>query len=214
MIRVNLLPQKKKAERVALEPSTSQRWLLVVLGVLLLEIIGLVLFHQTKVGELEAEQRKNDELSGQIGTIRQLVTQHQQVKKELEGLRAREQAIAKLEAARTGPTAALLELSQLLTPGKGPTVDADMISKIQKDPLRAYNTGWDTRRVWLVSFKETNRTVQVEGLARDSQDVSELALRLRASSYFYDVRLLPGRKDASAKDTGMVTFGMELKVRY
>lgn len=214
MIRVNLLPQKKKAERIALEPSTSQRWLLVVLGILLLEIIGLVLFHQTKVGELEAEDRKNAELTGQIGTIRQLVTQHEQVKKELEGLRAREQAIAKLEAARTGPTAALLELSQLLTPGKGPTVDADMISKIQKDPLRAYNTGWDTRRVWLVSFKETNRTVQVEGLARDSQDVSELALRLRASSYFYDVRLLPGRKDAGAKDSGMVAFGMELKVRY
>ncbi len=213
MIRVNLLPQKKKAERIALEPSSSQRWLLVVLGVLLFEVIGLVLFHQTKVGELEVEQRKNAELTGQIGTIRQLVTQHQQVKVELEALRAREQAIAKLEAARTGPTAAMLELSQLLTPGKGPTVDADMISRIQKDPLRAYNTGWDTRRVWLVSFKETNRTVQVEGLARDSQDVSELALRLRASSYFYDVRLLPGRKD-SAQETGMVAFGMEMKVRY
>jgi len=213
VIRVNLLPQKKKAERIALEPSSSQRWLLVVLGVLLFEVIGLVLFHQTKVGELEVEQRKNAELTGQIGTIRQLVTQHQQVKVELEALRAREQAIAKLEAARTGPTAAMLELSQLLTPGKGPTVDADMISRIQKDPLRAYNTGWDTRRVWLVSFKETNRTVQVEGLARDSQDVSELALRLRASSYFYDVRLLPGRKD-SAQETGMVAFGMEMKVRY
>jgi len=213
VIRVNLLPQKKKAERIALEPSSSQRWLLVVLGVLLFEVIGLVLFHQTKVGELEVEQSKNAELTGQIGTIRQLVTQHQQVKVELEALRAREQAIAKLEAARTGPTAAMLELSQLLTPGKGPTVDADMISRIQKDPLRAYNTGWDTRRVWLVSFKETNRTVQVEGLARDSQDVSELALRLRASSYFYDVRLLPGRKD-SAQETGMVAFGMEMKVRY
>jgi type IV pilus assembly protein PilN len=213
VIRVNLLPQKKKAERIALEPSSSQRWLLVVLGVLLFEVIGLVLFHQTKVGELEVQQRKNAELSGQIGSIRQLVTQHEQVKRELEVLRAREGAIAKLEAARTGPTAALLELSQLLTPGKGPTVDADMISKIQKDPLKAYNTGWDTRRVWLVSFKETNRVVQVEGLARDSQDVSELALRLRASSYFYDVRLLPGKKD-TAKETGMVAFGMELKVRY
>lgn len=213
MIRVNLLPQKKKAERIALEPSSSQRWLLVVLGVLLFEVIGLVLFHQTKVGELEVQERKNAELTGQIGSIRQLVTQHEQVKKELEVLRAREQAIAKLEAARTGPTAALLELSQLLTPGKGPTVDADMISKIQKDPLKAYNTGWDTHRVWLVSFKETNRVVQVEGLARDSQDVSELALRLRASSYFYDVRLLPGKKD-TAKETGMVAFGMELKVRY
>ncbi len=213
LIRVNLLPQKKRAERVATEPSSGGRWLLVVLGVLLFEVVGLVLFHQTKVAEFEAQQRKNGELSGQISSIRQLVTQHEQVKKELEGLRAREQAIARLEAARAGPTAALLELSQLLTAGKGPTVDQDRVSQMQRDPLKAYNTGWDARRVWLLTFKETNRVVQVEGLARDSQDVSEFALRLRASSYFYDVRLLPGKKE-STKETGMVAFGMELKVRY
>lgn len=213
MIRVNLLPQKKKAERIAIEPSASQRWLLVVLGVLLFEVIGLVLFHQTKAGDLDAQKRKNGELQGQIGSIKQLVTQHDQVKKELTLLRAREEAIGKLEGARTGPTAALLELGQILTPGKGPTVDPDRLADMQKNPLKMYNTGWDSRRVWISNYKESDRTVQMEGLARDSTDVSEFALRLKASSYFYDVRLLPGRKDVG-KDSGMVAFGIEMKVRY
>jgi type IV pilus assembly protein PilN len=135
------------------------------------------------------------------------------VKADLELLRAREDAISKLEKARTGPTAAMLELSRLLTPGKGPTVDPDRYqAQIQKNPLSAINPAWDARRVWIKSFRENGRLVEIEGLARDSTDVSELALRLKASSYFYDVRLLPGGKKAD--EAAMVGFGMQLKVRY
>lgn len=219
MIRVNLLPQKKRAERAApVEPSSSQRWLLVVLGLVLLEVIAFVWFHQTKVKELEKQKQANAALGADIADIRQLVTQHEQVKSDLVGLKAREDAIKTLENARTGPTAALLELSRLLTPGKGPTIDADRYQQQQqKNPLSAINPGWDARRLWLMSFKEKGRLVEIQGLARDSTDVSELALRLKASSYFWDVRLLPGRKEDSRngdETTNMVSFGMQLKVRY
>ena len=44
MIRINLLPQKKRAERV----QGSQLWLLVLLGVLLAEGGGLLVFHGFK----------------------------------------------------------------------------------------------------------------------------------------------------------------------
>ena len=222
MIRVNLLPQKKRAERsVAVESSGGQRWLLAVLGVVLLEIVALFVFHQTKEKVLDAQTAKNRELEGQISTIQQLVVQHEQVKKDLAALKDREQAIQKLENARSGPTAAMLELSRLLTAGKGPTVDPDRFQMQQKNnPLPAINPGWDPHRLWLTNFKEKGRTVEVTGFARDSTDVSELAYRLKASSYFYDVKLLPGKKDLSqgsgsgAEQVAVVSFGMQLKVRY
>jgi type IV pilus assembly protein PilN len=66
----------------------------------------------------------------------------------------------------------------------------------------------------LTSFKESERSVLLEGYARDSTDVSELAYRLKASSYFYDVKLRPGKKDDKNADSSMVSFGLELKVRY
>lgn len=219
MIRVNLLPQKKRAERVASAPSsTSQRWILVVLGLVLLEAIAFVWFHQTKVKELDEQRAKNRALEANITNIRQLVQQHETVKKDLLVLKAREDSIQKLEKARTGPTAAMLELSRLLTPGKGPTVDPDRYAKkLQENPLSAVNPSWDARRIWIESFKEKGRVVEITGLARDSQDVSELALRLGHSSYFYDVRLLPGSKKGGPQtdaDASMVNFGMQLKVRY
>ncbi len=218
MIRVNLLPQKKKADRAAVsEPSSGQRWILVVLAVVLLEVIGLIVFHQRKVADLEAQTKKNSEAEAGIQSIQATVQQHQQVKQDLEVLRAREGAIQKLEQARSGPTAALLELSKLLSPGKLPTIDPDRYLALQKqNPLQTINNAWDSRRLWLVSFQEKSRVVQIEGFARDSTDVSELAYRLKASSYFYDVKLLSGKKDEKQTDdgVGMVSFGMQLKVRY
>ena len=57
--------------------------------------------------------------------------------------------------------------------------------------------------------------VKIEGLARDGSDVSELSQRLRLSIYFYDVTLLPGKKD-NDKDSKLelVTFALQMNVRY
>ncbi len=220
MIRVNLLPQKKKPERARLQLSAPSvggtKWLLVVLGVVVLEAIGLIIFHNSKLNELAAQNQKNNQIKGQIQNIQQIVTQHEAVKKDLAELRAREDAITQLQAGRTGPTAALLELAQVLTPGKGPTADPEFIKKLQKDnPLEIYNINWDAHRLWLTKYTEESRTVKLDGFARDSQDVSEIANRLKISAYFYDVKLLPGKKDkATLDDAGLVSFGVEMKVRY
>jgi type IV pilus assembly protein PilN len=50
-------------------------------------------------------------------------------------------------------------------------------------------------------------------MARDGEDVAELAKRMNLSSYFHEVRLLP----ASHKKSGgltLVSFQLEAKVRY
>lgn len=214
MIRVNLLPQKRGARTAA--PQQSQRWLLIVAGVLVLEVIALFLFYQKKREELAEQKAKNARIQGQITDINKLVANHEEIKKALVQLRAREDAIAKLQAARSGPTAVLLELAQLLTPGKGPTTDADRLATLRREnPNLVYFPGWDSRRLWLSSYVESDRTVRVEGLARDGNDVAELAQRLKLSSYFYDVTLLPGKKEPEKNaKLEVVNFALQLKVRY
>jgi type IV pilus assembly protein PilN len=205
MIRVNLLPQKKRAlGRSGTQP--SQKWLVALLIGVLLEMAGLFFFHQRKLDELAQQEQKNKELTAKI----------EEIKKELTVLRAREDAIAKLQTARSGPTAVLLEVAQLLTPGKGPTADPDHLAQLRRDnPNLVFNPGWDARRVWITSYIEQDRTVKIEGEARDGNDVSEFAQRLKLSTYFYDVQLLPGKK-GEAKDAKLeiVNFALQLKVRY
>jgi len=213
LIRINLLPQKRKrAER----GESSQLWLAVVMVLLLAEVAGLFVFHGFKNEELADQERKNAALQSQIDQSKKSVANHAQVKEKLAQLRAREQAIAKLQSARSGPTAVLLELARILTPGRGPSVDPDRLAQLRRDnPLAVFNPTWDARRLWLVRFVEEQRKVRLEGLARDGEDVSELARRMNLSSYFSEVKLLPAKRQTDQK-TGveLVNFSLEAKVKY
>ncbi len=211
MIRVNLLPHA--AERRS-APESSQTWLLLVMGVVVVEIAALFFFHQTKEDELATIQGQVQKLNNQIANIQALVKDHKKVKEALVVLRAREDAIAKLQTDRKGPTAVLLELSKVLTRGKGPTADPRKLEEQrQNNPLAIYDVSWDPRRVWLTRYDEaeTKRKLSLLGVARDANDVTELAQRLRLSRYFDDVRLEPGDKDPA---TDLVKFGLKMKVKY
>jgi type IV pilus assembly protein PilN len=206
MIRINLLAQKKRAER----SDGSQLWLVVVMVVVLAEVAALFVLHSFKGEELSDQQRKNAELTSQIEQAKKNVANHDQVKAELAMLRARETAIQQLQNGRTGPTAILMELARILTPGRGPSVDPDRLAQLRRDnPLSVFNPNWDARRLWLTSYVEAQRQLKIDGTARDGEDVSELARRLNLSSYFYDVRLLPALRKAD-----FVEFSIEAKVRY
>jgi type IV pilus assembly protein PilN len=206
MIRVNLLAQKKRAER----SEASQLWLVVVMVVVLAEVAALFVLHSFKAQELTAQQSANAVLVSQIEQAKKNVANHDQVKSELALLRARETAIQKLQSGRSGPTAILMELARILTPGRGPSVDPDRLAQLRRDnPLSVFNPNWDARRLWLTSYVEASRKLKIDGTARDGEDVSELARRLNLSSYFYDVKLLPALRKAD-----FVEFSIEAKVRY
>jgi type IV pilus assembly protein PilN len=206
MIRINLLAQKKRAER----SEGSQVWLAVVMVVVLAEVAALFVFHSIKAEELSDQKRKNAELTSQIEQAKKNVANHTQVKADLALLRARETAIQKLQSARSGPTAVLMELARILTPGRGPSVDPDRLAQLRRDnPLSVFNPNWDARRLSITSFVELQRKLKIDGIARDGEDVSELARRLNLSSLFYDVTLLPATRDKDA-----VKFSVEAKVRY
>jgi type IV pilus assembly protein PilN len=211
VIRINLLPNRKRVQ-----PGQSQVWLAVALAVVVVEVAALFVFHGWKQQELKQQQRTNNELSSQIEQSKATVANHAEVKQKLQRLREREDAISKLQSARTGPTAVLLELARILTTGRGPSVSPDRLNQLRRDnPLAVYNPAWDARRLWLVKFVEQQRKVHLEGMARDGEDVSELARRMNLSSYFSDVRLQSG-KQVVDNDTKLelVTFQLEAQVKY
>lgn len=212
MIRINLLPQKRRTERT----EGSQLWLAVIMVLLLAEVAGLFVFHGFKGEELKDQERKNAALTAQIDQSKSAVANHDEVTAKLATLRAREEAIGKLQSARTGPTAVLLELARLLTPGRGPSVDPDRLSQLRRDnPLAVFNPSWDSRRLWLTKFVEDHRKVRLEGFAQDGEDVSELARRMNLSSYFSDVKLLPASKTTDpTTHLDVVSFALETKVKY
>lgn len=222
MIRINLLPQKKqlrrRGEAGAAEESggESQVWLAFVLGAVLLEVIVLLFVYKSKQDQYTQVKKHNDELSGNIENIKREISQHASIKAQLKELRDREEAIQKLQGARTGPTATMLELSRIMTPGRGPTVDRDKLEQLKRDnPSSVPNSNWDPRRLWLSSYKEQDRVVKVGGYARDGEDVSEFLRRLSLSDYFFEVRLLPASKSMdSTTKIELVKFEMSAKVRY
>ncbi len=223
MIRINLLPQKRPLRRRGEAGAgdtggggESQAWLAFVLGAVLLEVIVLLFVYKTKQDQLTQVQKHNQELTANIDAIKREIANHAEIKAQLKELRDREEAIQKLQAARTGPTATMLEPSRIPTPGRGPTVDRDKLEQLKRDnPTAVPNANWDPRRLWLASYKESERTVKVQGFARDGEDVSEFLRRLSLSDYFYDVRLLPAQKAVdTATKLELVRFEMSAKVRY
>jgi type IV pilus assembly protein PilN len=212
VIRVNLLPQKRRKPSAA----RGDLWLLASLALVALEVIGCFVWYGSTQDELAQQQSKNTALEAQIKQIKDVSKNHEEIKKKLAVLREREEAIAKLQSARTGPTAMLLEVARLLTPGRGPSVDPSELTKLRRDnPGQDYNQNWDPRRLWLTRFVEADRTVRLEGMARDGEDVSELARRMNLSAYFRDVQLLPAKRETD-KTSGLpvVSFKLEAKVRY
>lgn len=210
MIRINLIPQKRTRQE-----ESGQLWALAIVLLLVLEAVGLFLFHGVKQEELAVQNRKNAELDVQIQESRNAVKNHAEVKAQLERFRAREDAIGRLESARTGPTAVLLEMARLLTPGRGPSVDPDRLNQLRREnPAAVYSPTWDARRLWLTRYVDAQRHVRLEGNARDGEDVSELARRLSLSSYFGDVKLLPAKKQKAAGGLELIQFQLEATAKY
>jgi type IV pilus assembly protein PilN len=218
MVRINLLPEKRgQAGRRTATVEPGQHRLVAVLGAAVATIVACLFIQKVKESELAAILADNAVTQGQIDAIGKQMADHTTITARLKELRDREDAIQKLQSARTGPTSALLELSHLLTVGGGgPSTDRDKIEQLKRDnPSEVYNANWDPRRLWLTTYKEADRVVKMGGLARDGEDVSELERRLKLSDYFADVKLLPGSKVTDSQ-THQELFQWELsaKVRY
>ncbi len=215
MIRINLLPQAKKATTRAVAPAApgnTQAWAIgygVAALVWVAACLGVYLLYDS---QLEEEKATNAALQTQIDQLRSKSAQLEEVRARLAASQQLEEVVGQLHRERTGPTRVLMELSQILSPapGGGPTIDAEALEELRRDnPLAGFNRSWDPRRLWISSFTETNGNCEIRGLGRTNEDVAEFLRRLALSELFTDVTLTKTQSSRVA-DLGLTLIRFEL----
>jgi type IV pilus assembly protein PilN len=209
VIRINLLPIRKVKKAEA-----SQREFL-YLGVAILAAVGGVIFmHLQAANQLEEIRRKNTILQADVARLKKEIGDYDKIRAQREELLRQRKTIQALDAGRTGPVYLLREMSELLSPGKGPTFDRVTYEEtLRRDPNAGFNASWDPRRVWLDGYTEDQKQVRLRGAAKSNEDVAEFLKRLNSSVFFSDVNL-DSTSQTSGRGIKYVTFGLSAKVIY
>ncbi len=208
MIRINLLPTRRAKRQEA-----GQRQF-IVMGLAIVATIGLlVFFHLQETTELEKAQHANTLLQADVAKLKADLGDYDKVRAQREELLKQRKTIQSLETGRTGPVYLLRELSEILSPGKGPTFDRVTYEEtLRKDPNAGFSN-WETKRAWLESYTEEKMRVKIRGSAKSNEDVAEFLKRLNASVFFKDVNL-DATAQASKGSVKYVNFGLSTTVIY
>jgi len=208
VIRINLLPTRKAKRQGA-----GQRQFL-LMGLTILGAVGLVIvFHLNATNELENIQRDNTILQADVAKLKQELGDYDKVRGQREELLKQRKTIQSLEAGRTGPVYLLRELSEILSPGKGPTFDRVTYEEtLRRDPNAGFSN-WEPKRAWLESYTEEKQRVKVRGSAKSNEDVAEFLKRLNSSVFFKDVNL-DATAQAAKGPIKFVNFGLSATVIY
>lgn len=208
MIRINLLPTRRAKRQEA-----GQRQFL-LMGLAILATIGLIVFfHLEATTELEKAQHDNTLLQADVAKLKTELGDYDKVRGQREELLRQRKTIQSLETGRTGPVYLLRELSEILSPGKGPTFDRVTYEEtLRKDPNAGFSN-WETKRAWLESYTEDNMRVKIQGSAKSNEDVAEFLKRLNSSVFFKDVNL-DATAQAAKGSVKFVNFGLSTTVIY
>jgi len=184
------------------------------MGLAILATIGLIVFfHLQATNELEKAKHDNTLLQADVARLKSELGDYDKVRAQREELLRQRKTIQSLETGRTGPVYLLRELSEILSPGKGPTFDRVTYEEaLRKDPNAGFSN-WETKRVWLESYAEENLRVRVRGAAKSNEDVAEFLKRLNSSVFFKDVNL-DATAQAARGPVKYVNFGLSTTVIY
>jgi type IV pilus assembly protein PilN len=215
MIRINLLPQAKRqtGEGVGLAV-----WGYAYLVATAVWCIALAFVYFSLSSDRDQALAQNKEIERQIKKIKEESGDLEKLQKDLDQSKQLEDVVKDLLAARAGPARMLLELSAILSPGKGPTVDPKKLEELRKvNPDANFTPGWDTNRLWIDGFNEEGGKCEMTGAGRNNEDIAEFLRRLTLSDVFDNVVLV--RTGASGGKKGnaalsLVAFELTCKVRY
>ncbi len=215
MIRINLLPQAKRqsGEGVGLAV-----WGYAYLLATAVWCIALAFVYFSLSSDRDQALAQNKEIERQIKKIKDESGDLEKLQKELDQSKQLEGVVKDLLAARAGPARMLLELSAILSPGRGPTVDPKKLEELRKvNPDANFTPGWDTNRLWIDGFNEEQGRCEMTGAGRNNEDIAEFLRRLTLSEVFDNVVLVRTGAAAASKKAGnvaLVGFELTCKVRY
>jgi type IV pilus assembly protein PilN len=213
MIRINLLPEAKKQTRAG---SSSQLWIVAYVVIVVAWCAGLATIYWRSSQVRNEQQAANSSLQREIDQTERQNADLADVQAKLVTSKRLEQVVERLQTARSGPTRLLLELSKVLSEGKGPTIEQARLEEIRRDnPLAGYNPTWDVRRLWLKSFEEKERICKIRGVGKTNEDVAEFLRRLTLSDVFRQVALTEtsSQPDSESK-LPVISFTLSCEVHY
>ena len=211
MIKINLLPVKAAKRR-----EQGQRQLLAGIIVFSATLVAIIVFHGTQVSKTNDMRAHNQQLSRDIARLKAEIGDYDVIKAQRDELIRQRDAIKRLQANRSGPVWLMRELSDILTPGKGPTFNKEQYEEqIKRNPNEAFNPNWDTRRVWILNYSEQSHQVTIKGAAKSNEDVAEFLKRLKVSAFFSDVYWQQSLPQVDTKlNVSYVTFDVTCRVNY
>jgi Tfp pilus assembly protein PilN len=232
MIRINLVPQKRKRSAGGPAPTRAARAestggggsgaataVLMLLGWGALAGAGWYLLSIEDEAGL-AVRANAAGISKEVNAIRAVIDEAGQ-KARREEIKRQEIAIEKLKSKQRTPAFVMYELAMILTDpaqGGGVTKDEEKYNRNKAaDPQSVINERWDPSGLWLTSIKEEAGRLTIEGAARDAADLSEFTRRLRASVWFGEIthpdyeRVNDTRPDQDAQRH--LTWKLDVEVR-
>jgi len=219
MIKINLLPQRRAKKRAS-SPDESTRPLIIgaagLAAAAVLVVLAVDLPKRSKLSDLVAS---NQQLQSEIQIKTKQLEGYAELSKASEEAEARYKSILRLLSTKVVPAHVLHELGEILTANKYPTMTEDMAKRTgggpDSDPNKRFQADWDATHVWLSAFTDTAGVFKLEGGAQSENDVAQLAKRLAASVYFFDVTPAGGERVAdTASGTNYYKFTITGKVAY
>jgi type IV pilus assembly protein PilN len=215
VIRINLLAARKVKKRDATDRQ------LAFMGLSVLGAVAVMIFvYLSSQSRLDAITRDNDSVRSDIDRMKAELGDYDKIKDQRQDLLKQQKTIQALQAGRTGPLYLMREMSEILSPQKGPSFDrASYEDRLRRDPNIGFSTSWDTRRLWLDSFDEAQGKVRIKGSAKTNEDVAEFLKRLQLSIFFADVTPESTTQVSETTLGGtlsvkLVTFNLTARVMY
>lgn len=214
MIRINLLPAKRGSGST--QSMGAKVWGYAYLGASLAWCVALAFVYFSLISDRDQALAQNAEVESQIAKVKDQSGNLEELQKQLDKSKQLEEVVKGLKDARQGPSRMLLELSAILSPSRGPTIDPVKLEELRKsNPEAGISAGWDTRRLWITGFEENQRACRIIGEARNNEDIAEFLRRLALSQVFDDVVLVrTGQPRTSGAEVAAVAFELTCKVRY
>lgn len=223
MIRINLLPSKKKKAARASKGaaagaggSAGQYWVFgMLVGWLLIGGAGywLLTMEEDAAAQMRTQAAAKNRAADKI---KQDIDEEglEASKKELETQNA---ILEKVKTKRRSPVYVMYELAMILTDGReggGPDIDEEKRRQLVKaDPQADVNKQWDPTGLWLTSVQEKGGVLTIEGGARDATDLSEFTRRLRVSARFGRVSHPDFERVDKQKDDQHLTWKLDVTVK-
>lgn len=128
---------------------------------LIIALIVCVFLNQMIQRKLDNEQVVINDLNAKLNKLKSVIDKVEEYKKEKQDLESKINAIKQLNDQRSGPVKFLAEFAAIVP-----------------------------ERAWITSFKESEKSMQLEGIAADGPTVTTFVDNLRGSKFFSNVDLL------------------------